>query len=237
MILITILILIIIIVHTAMINIDTEEHYTSDEVKLLSNPINIPDNVQINYSPLNAPTTIYPDLFVDKQNNRGDKYFVITNNDGKTQLVVEKNNIDVSNSTIEKITYPDADDVVRYQNNGCYVKMNPDFPGPIKNLTKKKKIKCKSKSCDHMPLRKREANDIPMDMYTADGNLVYGKMTISLLPTFLGNEPDRYTSNSISTTYEYPVSPIDWIGSIPVNQYKGNPVPNGSSIPNINWGE
>jgi hypothetical protein len=131
-------------------------------------------------------------------------------------------------NTGDLITYPNADDVMRYRGPGCYQNID------TKNVRKLKLNEINTKTCQpytDKSIRENAYNKVTTKFITptpANGSNVATRDAYIFVPKlYMGKDPYIDGISYATKTIEIPAD-IDQIGSIPVNDYDGEPVPIGS---------
>jgi len=125
----------------------------------------------------------------------------------------------------DSITYPPADDIVRYNGDGCYRGEDKRF---IRKLEKKDTITSSCRPYTDNRTREGDYNHITARMMTAGSNsanyTVDEDIDFFVPRLYMGKDPTisgfSYAQMGIETQAD-----VDQIGSIPVNDYSGEPVP------------
>ena len=127
----------------------------------------------------------------------------------------------------DKILYPDHDDILRYDGQGCYENRSNNEVRRVQLQLADEPIvqKCNNE------LNVARINTVRKQTLTADGTIVDQNINFYIPETYLGVTGQRGAMmsallNEISNDGGEPAD-VDQIGSIPVNNYKGEPVPIG----------
>lgn len=138
---------------------------------------------------------------------------------------------EINTNINDRMSYPDSDDIVRYNGNGCYKDI--DTRGIKKlSLTDNIKVRCRPYTDN---VKEDHANNIytgfmsPMTNDVTDRK--YSKIQFYVPKLYMGKDP--YISGVsfalLGSDIEIPAD-IDQIGSIPVDDFSGEPIPVNSSI-------
>lgn len=200
------------VAHAMNDGIDLDSNYAPIEKQLIDDSgITIrPEPVNPNGQPI-APLV----LTQDSENNKAK---MILLRQGYSSSPTDTSNIG------DKITYPDADDVVRYNGDGCY---KDDDIRYMRKLQEKDLI---TDSCrPYAASTKEEAyNKYKLRMMTAGSNsanyAVDEKINFYVPRLYMGRDPTISGVSYAQMSVETPAD-IDQIGSIPVDNYDGEPVP------------
>lgn len=130
----------------------------------------------------------------------------------------------------DKIYYPDQDDILRYDGQACYENRSNNEVRKVQLQVADKPIvqKCEG------GLNIAKVNSVRKLTLTADGEIVDQNVDFYIPETYLGVSGQRgamitgYPSFENKSHDQGEPADIDQIGSIPVNNYKGEPVPIGS---------
>jgi hypothetical protein len=117
----------------------------------------------------------------------------------------------------DDITYPDGNDIVRYNGPGCYENLDTKQIRRV-NINRTRGPICRA------TLREGSVNNIKSGFMTAGGDIINQNIDFYVPRTYLGNDPFIDGTSYAQLTIESPAD-IDQIGSIPVNDYDGEPVP------------
>jgi hypothetical protein len=128
------------------------------------------------------------------------------------------------------IYYPDYDDILRYDGPGCYENRSNNEIRKVQLQVADKPIvqKCEG------GLNIAKVNSVRKLTLTADGEIVDQNVDFYIPETYLGVSGQRgamitgYPSFENKSHDQGEPADIDQIGSIPVNNYRGEPVPIGS---------
>lgn len=125
----------------------------------------------------------------------------------------------------DNITYPSADDVVRYNGDGCFKGQDMRY---IRKMEAKDLV---TKSCrPYTDLKTKEGsiNNKKLKMMTAGSNsanyVVEENINFYVPRLYMGKDPTISGISYAQMNIENPAD-IDQIGSIPVDDYSGEPVP------------
>lgn len=126
-----------------------------------------------------------------------------------------------------KILYPDYDDILRYDGQGCYENRSN---GEVRRVQLQLANEPIVQKCNN-ELNVARINTVRKQTLTADGTIVDQNINFYIPETYLGVTGQRGAMmsallNEISNDGGEPAD-VDQIGSIPVNNYKGEPVPIG----------
>jgi hypothetical protein len=127
----------------------------------------------------------------------------------------------------DKILYPDHDDILRYDGQGCYENRSN---GEVRRVQLQLADEPIVQKCNN-ELNVARINTVRKQTLTADGTIVDQNINFYIPETYLGVTGQRGAMmsallNEISNDGGEPAD-VDQIGSIPVNNYKGEPVPIG----------
>jgi hypothetical protein len=125
----------------------------------------------------------------------------------------------------DSITYPSADDTVRYNGDGCYRGNDVRY---IRKLEEKDLITTSCRPYTDTATKEGSFNKIRARMMTAgsnSANYVVDENIIFYVPKlYMGRDPTISGISYAQMNIENPAD-IDQIGSIPVDDYNGEPVP------------
>lgn len=156
-----------------------------------------------------------------------DKLPLVVNENGKNKKVELKQGYNSTGSdtpnTGNKITYPKARDIVRYNNHGCYKNIKTN---ELKKITTKTNAPVCNKSVED-----NKINNIKTGFIGADGKIVGQSIDFYIPRTYMGEDPYIRGPSYAEMKIEQQAD-VDQIGSIPVNNYNGEPVPLCSFIMN-----
>jgi hypothetical protein len=131
-------------------------------------------------------------------------------------------------NTGNTITYPPADDVVRYRGPGCYQNID------TKNIRKLRVDDMNDKTCRPYTdgsVREASYNQIRSGFMTPSSNepnrIVQQDIRFYVPRVYMGTDPYMSGISYAGMNLENPAD-VDQIGSIPVNDFNGEPVPIGS---------
>ena len=117
----------------------------------------------------------------------------------------------------DAIMYPAADDIIRYNGYGCYQDIDT-------RSIRKVKIDSEPKSVCKPCLAMNRVNTLNAGFLTADGKIVDQHIKFDVPKLYMGIDPYMRGVSYANMSIESPAD-IDQIGSIPVNNYDGEPVP------------
>jgi hypothetical protein len=130
--------------------------------------------------------------------------------------------VNESTRIANKMMYPRDDNIIRYDGTGCY-------SGITNNTIKKKVDNKKNEPLCRSSVKTDKINNVKTGIISASGEVVLNNINFYVPKTYMGGDPFIRGSNFGAIDFE-PQADIDQIGSIPVNDYHGNPVPIGSTF-------
>lgn len=125
------------------------------------------------------------------------------------------------NTTSDDIMYPSADNIVRYNDNGCYKGYDNSN---ITRVIPKRIVPSQCKAVNYDTMNKFRINTI-----SPAGQLAEQNVSLYTPTVYMGETPPIKGTAYANMTLEIPAD-VDQIGSIPVNDYEGDPIPLGSFI-------
>ena len=171
-----------------------------------------PDNLIDTETNQQAKTNTYP-LIIDPLSRTDKKTLVLRQGYHSTGA-------DTPNRG-DQIRYPDADDVFRYNGHGCYQDADKRQIRRVK-IADKETPMCRSQVTDN------HTNHMNVGFLTATGEYM-NQIDWYVPRVYMGGDPwiggTRYANQRIESPAD-----VDQIGSIPVNNYDGEPVPVNSMV-------
>ena len=146
---------------------------------------------------------------------------IIENNDPLQKPIIVRQGYQSMNQNSENtITYPDADDIIRYRGPGCY--KNSDTKD-----TKTKQINNKTCRPYSSKIRENAYNIIKTKFISPSSNnsnhTIQQDIRLYVPRTYMGKDPYISGVSYASMDLEIPAD-IDQIGQLPVNDFKGEPL-------------
>ena len=130
----------------------------------------------------------------------------------------------------EKIMNPDHNDILRYNGPGCFEQVDANKVRRVQLSNKPDQQRCEDR------LNIAAVNTVRTKTLTASGNIVDKHVNFYVPQTYLGaagqrsGMPTGYPEIDGFTRDNGQPADVDQIGSIPVNNYEGEPVPVGSVL-------
>jgi hypothetical protein len=160
----------------------------------------------------------------DKMENNP-TYLLINKNEQKNQNIplyssygTNRVRDDSKQNINDRMIYPDADNLVKYDNDACFTDVNKSGIRKVDvRMNRPEQSRC-SKN-----LGIGRVNNIKTGIMTADGRTVDQSINYYVPMRYLGQDP-HIKGYNYSTIMHEPQADIDQIGSIPVNNYDGQPM-------------
>jgi len=157
---------------------------------------------------------------------------LVTDKDGVKRVIISpgyNTNDPLSPNQGDAITYPREADIIRYNLKGCYQSTNTSNnintntntnlnQNRSSNVTDISKVGCKVNN------QTDAINKIKTSTISPSGHLVHQDVDIYMPKVYMGGDPQILGTSYASMSVGGPAD-IDQIGSIPVNDYNGEPVP------------
>lgn len=157
--------------------------------------------------------------YVDRTDYSGANFSNDSSIDASMGYLNPYRDIDESTKIANKMMYPKNDNIVRYDTPGCY-------SGITNNTIKKKVDEKKNVPLCRSTIKTDSINHFKTGMINASGEMILNDVNWYVYN--LSGDPLIKGSNFGAIDFE-PQADVDQIGSIPVNDYAGNPVPIGGS--------
>lgn len=129
----------------------------------------------------------------------------------------------------DAIKNPDHNDILRYDGSGCYTNLKNIEGDQQRRVQMIHKPENKTQKCKDR-LKIASVNTVRTKVLTSNGDVIHQYVNFYIPQTYLeGTKRGMQSIDAFAKDHGEPAD-IDQIGSIPVNNYKGEPVPIGSNI-------
>lgn len=118
----------------------------------------------------------------------------------------------------QDIMYPRATDILRYNGQGCYLGTDNRNIRKVKTVEKSFQPQCQAS------ISTDQTNRYKMSYIDANGIVTDRNVSVYVPTLYMGRDPYIQGFNYANASLEIPAD-VDQIGSIPVNDYDGEPVP------------